>query len=299
MIWNEAVEKFHHHLQFVQRKAKHSVSAYLSDIKQYQDYFETRHKLIEELNTADINDFLSDYGLNHSNASLLRMRTSIKQFHIILEEVGFSHKNPSANMLKMKKVHSLPKTIQSNAVQDLLSEQEGKYDHFHRTIIDVLYSCGLRVSECVDLTLNQVFLEAGYIRVLGKGSKERIVPMAPITLKNVKIYLEQDRYVWLKSKSQRVFIKPNGKPITRQYVYLMIQQRIQSLGLNIKVSPHTLRHSFATALLEGGADLRVVQELLGHADITTTQIYTHIDHRRKHQVYDQFHPMSKHKKENS
>jgi len=299
MNWNEALEKFHHHLLFVQRKAKHSVSAYVSDVKHYQSYFETLNKSIEDLHTADLNDFLSMYGLNHSNASLLRMRTSIKQFHIILDEIGFVHKNPAANMLKIKKAHNLPKTIQSESVQDLLNEQAGSSDHFHRTIIDVLYSCGLRVSECVDLSLNQLFLEAGYLRVLGKGSKERIVPMAPITQKNVKIYLEQDRYVWLKTKSQRVFIKPNGKPITRQYVYTMIQQRVQQLGLDIKVSPHTLRHSFATALLEGGADLRVVQELLGHADITTTQIYTHIDHRRKHQVYDQFHPMSKHKKENS
>jgi integrase/recombinase XerD len=293
MMWDEALDKFQHHLHFVQRKAKHSIAAYVSDLNHYRSFFESKSMGPSSIKTKDINDFLSTYNLDHSNASLLRMRTSIKQFHIVLQELAFLNENPASTMMKIRKTHSLPKVVQPDVIQALLTEQDDQNNHFHTTIIDVLYSCGLRVSECVDLNINQVFLEAGYIRVMGKGSKERIVPMAPITKKNVKIYLEQYRYLWLKSKTQRVFIKPNGKPITRQYVYDMLQKRIKNLGLEIKMSPHTLRHSFATALLEGGADLRIVQELLGHADISTTQIYTHIDQKRKHRLYDQFHPMSK------
>ena len=299
MTWDDAIEHFAHHLNNIQRKAKPSVQSYLRDLKQVQSYFEMNLQNLDTITTNDLNTFLSRLSQNHANSSILRMRASIRQFFQVLSETNRLRFDPSINLLKIKKTQKIPKVISNATVQQLIAPSEGIVEHFHSTILDVLYACGLRVSECVNLELNQLYLEAGYLRILGKGSKERIVPLAPITRKNLQLYLERDRYVWLKGKSQRVFIKLNGKPITRQYVYMMIQKRLRALGLNVKVSPHTLRHSFATALLEGGADLRVVQELLGHSDISTTQIYTHIDQNRKHQVYDQFHPMNKQSKEDS
>ena len=299
MSWAEALEAFTQNVQFVQRKSPQTVNAYRNDVKKLIEYVQTHQLELHDVTHHDLNQFLSVYAQSHANASVVRMRSSLKQFFRTLHEMNRISHDPALNVLRVKKNQSLPKALRSDVVQNLIEPMEGPLEHFHTTILDLLYACGLRVSECVDLELNQVYLEAGYLRVLGKGSKERMVPLAPITLKQLKIYLQQERYTWLKTKSQRVFIKPNGKPITRQYVYTMIQKRLQQLGLNVKVSPHTLRHSFATALLEGGADLRVVQELLGHADISTTQIYTHIDQRRKHEVYDQFHPMNKTNQEDS
>jgi integrase/recombinase XerD len=299
MTWTEAFEAFIQNVSFVQRKSPQTVAAYRNDVRKLIQHLETHRLDLQDVTHHDLNQFLSQYAQSHANASVVRMRSSLKQFFKTLYEMNKITMDPALNVLRVKKNQSLPKVLRSDVVQNLIEPMDGPLEHFHTTILDLLYACGLRVSECIELELNQVYLDAGYLRVLGKGSKERMVPLAPITLKQLKIYLDRERFTWLKTKSQRVFIKPNGKPITRQYVYTMIQKRLQRLGLNVKVSPHTLRHSFATALLEGGADLRVVQELLGHADISTTQIYTHIDQRRKHEVYDQFHPMNKAKQEDS
>jgi len=228
-----------------------------------------------------------------ANATVLRIKTSIVSFHKFLSQYYRLKSNPASSIQKIKKIYRYPKTINLSSINQILEENHSEHESFHIAMFDVLYSCGLRVSELVNLNLNQIFLEQGYIRVIGKGDKERIIPMADITRKNLKKYIDNERFLWLKNKSNIVFIKPDSKPINRQYVYNSLKNRCKELGLDIDISPHKLRHSFATSLLNGGADLRIVQELLGHSDISTTQIYTHVEGKRMHDAYNKFHPMNK------
>ncbi len=290
--WQKAIEAYSNQLEYVDRKAKNTIQAYLRDLNAYSKYFIDKDIRLEQVQSEQINTYLHTLNDAYANASVLRAKTSIINFHRFLKQYYQLKDNPASHIQKIRKLHRYPKTIEQNHIDNLLTQENLKHERFHVAMIDVLYSCGLRVSELVELTLSQVYLEQAYLRILGKGNKERMVPMASITVANVRRYMEMDRYVWLKSKSNRVFIKPNGKAITRQYVYTMLKKRSQELGLDLEISPHKLRHSFATSLLNGGADLRVVQELLGHADISTTQIYTHIEKKRMQEAYRKFHPMN-------
>lgn len=289
--FEESLSDFKSYLLNVEMKSKQTVLAYSTDLKSLHAFF-SEHSL-DELSTHDLNDFILDSLSEKSNASILRLMSSIKHYYLFLEEKYQIESNPSLNMRSIKQIKRLPQTLPQNRIDDLLVIHDKPNELFHVSMIDLLYSCGLRVSELVDLQFNQVFIEEGILRILGKGQKERIVPMADLTKKNLKDYIEKDRNNWLKQKHNYIFVKPNGKRITRQYVYAMLRSRGQALGIKEHLSPHTLRHCFATSLLEGGADLRSVQELLGHSDISTTQIYTHINKKRLHEAYDQFHPLNK------
>jgi len=297
MKWQEAIKSYETHLNYIDRKSKRTIESYLSDISHYQKYFTNKNIEIDLIETGMINSYLQDFNENHSNSTVLRTKTSIVSFHKFLNQYYKLGYNPASAIQKIKKIHRYPKTINQDLINEILDPLSSVHESFFIAMFDVLYSCGLRVSELSDLNLNQLFLEQGYIRVLGKGDKERVVPMADITRKNLKKYIDNERFLWLKNKSNLVFIKPNGKPITRQYVYTTLKQRCKDMGLNIDISPHKLRHSFATALLNGGADLRIVQELLGHSDISTTQIYTHVEGKRMHEAYNRYHPMNKNKGE--
>ena len=289
---HKLIDDYRNHLEHVLLKSKKTVDAYLLDLKLLSNYY--KEKDLSQLSRDDLNAFLEASLKFKSNASVLRLKSSLKQFYAFLELRYDLVKNPSEQLLHIKKSKKLPKSISTQDTELLLSSDNNL---LNTAIIDLLYSCGLRVSELVDLKFNQIFLDESFLRIRGKGDKERVVPMANITKKNLSNYIEIDRVAWQKNKSNDVFLKPNGKRINRHYVYYMLKHKIKQLGLQIEVTPHTLRHSFATALLEGGADLRTVQELLGHADISTTQIYTHINQKQLHSAYDAFHPLNKEKKE--
>jgi len=297
MKWDTVLREFENQLSHVELKADLTVKSYLSDLKSYREHFEPLEIQPDQISIKDVNNYVEILSNQKSNSSLLRTISTLKHFHLFLD--GFYHlkQNPTLNLKKIKKTQRLPSIVKQKDVETMLETQEGKLDVFQLAMIDVLYSCGLRVSELVNLTFNQLFLEQGFIRVLGKGNKERVIPMADITKTNLKHYIDIYRSTWIKGKSNAVFIKPNGKQISRQYVYAMLKSRYSKAGLQGPISPHKLRHTFATALLEGGADLRTVQELLGHSDISTTQIYTHIDQKRLHDAYDRFHPLKKDKGE--
>lgn len=297
MNWEDAIKSYESHLNFIDRKSKRTIESYLSDLKHYHTYFNEKKIELDAIKTALINTYLQEFNNTHSNSTVLRTKTSIVSFHKFLNQYYKLGYNPASAIQKIKKIHRYPKTINYEQINKILNPSNSMHESFFIAMFDVLYSCGLRVSELVDLNLNQLFLEQGYIRVLGKGDKERVVPMADITRKNLKNYIDNERFLWLKNKSNLVFIKPNGKPVTRQYVYTSLKQRCVDLGINIDISPHKLRHSFATSLLNGGADLRIVQELLGHSDISTTQIYTHVEGKRMHEAYNRYHPMNKNKGE--
>jgi len=297
MNWVDAIKSYESHLTFIDRKSKRTIESYLSDLKHYQTYFNEMKIELPDIKTSLINTYLQEFNNNHSNSTVLRTKTSIVSFHKFLNQYYKLGYNPASSIQKIKKIHRYPKIINYEQINKILNPSNSVHEPFFIAMFDVLYSCGLRVSELVNLNLNQLFLEQGYIRVLGKGDKERVVPMADITRRNLKNYIDNERFLWLKNKSNLVFIKPNGKPITRQYVYTTLKQRCEDLGINIEISPHKLRHSFATSLLNGGADLRIVQELLGHSDISTTQIYTHVEGKRMHDAYNKYHPMNKNKGE--
>lgn len=293
MNWDDALKAYESHITYVDRKSIKTIENYLNDLKHYHQYFLDLNVNPDDISTKQINQFLQEVNDRSANATVLRIKTSIVSFHKFLSQYYRLKSNPASSIQKIKKIYRYPKTINLSNINQILEENHSEHESFHIAMFDVLYSCGLRVSELVNLNLNQIFLEQGYIRVIGKGDKERIIPMADITRKNLKKYIDNERFLWLKSKSNILFIKPDSKPINRQYVYNSLKNRCKELGLDIDISPHKLRHSFATSLLNGGADLRIVQELLGHSDISTTQIYTHVEGKRMHDAYNKFHPMNK------
>lgn len=292
MIWEEAIERYRHHLTFVRRRSKLTVSAYLSDLERYRDFQRNANRELEHIDTEAIQDFLLSIQVTMSNASVLRKLSVLRSFHAFISEMDPSMSNPTENLEGIRKIERLPQTVPTEIVETLL-EGESDSRELEKPMIDLLYSCGLRVTELVTLQLNQVFLNEGFLRIIGKGNKERIVPMADATRHNLRHYLVNVRPLVQKSKTSVVFLNQKGNPLSRQYVYTMLVNLEKRLGLTTHLSPHKLRHSFATALLSGGADLRVVQELLGHSDIKTTQIYTHVEEKRLRNAYDDHHPKSK------
>jgi integrase/recombinase XerD len=293
MNWEDTLKNYESHITYVDRKSTQTINNYLNDLKHYSQFFIELKVNPDEIKTKQINEYLQEVNNRCANSTVLRTKTSIVSFHKFLSQYYKLKLNPASSIQKIKKIYRYPKTINSANINKILEENHSEHELFHIAMFDVLYSCGLRVSELVNLNLNQLYLEQGYIRVIGKGDKERIIPMADITKKNLKEYIDKNRFLWLKNKSNYVFIKPDGKQVNRQYVYNSLKNRCKEIGLDIDISPHKLRHSFATALLNGGADLRIVQELLGHSDISTTQIYTHVEGKRMHDAYNKFHPMNK------
>jgi integrase/recombinase XerD len=293
MNWEIALKDYKAYLSMIDQKSNNTISAYMSDLTLYSHYFITRLIDLSNLESSLINEFIYSLNSSRSNSSMLRLCSSIKNFHHYISQYNPEIKDPSINIVKIKKISRLPVYISSNTIDTILKDDKQTLNALSLAIIDILYACGLRVSELVNLTLTQVYIEEGFLRILGKGNKERFVPIASITLLNLKSYIDNERFLWLKGKSNYVFIKPNGKRISRQYVYTMLKRIGLVNDINESISPHKLRHTYATALLNGGANLRVVQELLGHSDISTTQIYTHIEPDRIGKAYDAFHPKSK------
>ena len=292
MTWDEAIELYRHHLTYVLRRSKLTISAYMSDLDHYRSYQLNHQRELSMIETEAITTYLDHLQATQTNASVLRHRSVLRGFHAFVCDREPTWDNPTEKLPGIRKIEHLPQTIPTAEV-DLLLEGESGNLELDRPMIDLLYSCGLRVTELVTLQLNQVFLDEGFLRILGKGSKERIVPMADATKANLRHYLVNVRPLWQSTRTTHVFISRKGKTISRQYVYTMLVQRERQLGLKTHLTPHKLRHSFATALLNGGADLRVVQELLGHSDIRTTQIYTHVEEKRLRNAYDEHHPKGK------
>lgn len=292
ITWDDAIELYRHHLTYVLRRSKLTVSAYMSDLAHYRAFQLNHQRDLATIKTEAVEEYLKVLSSTQQNASVLRHRSVLRGFHAFVCDREPTLINPTERLSGIRKIEHLPQSVPTEDV-DLLLEGESGNLELDRPMIDLLYSCGLRVTELVTLQLNQVFLEEGFLRILGKGNKERIVPMADATRSNLRHYLVNVRPLWQSTRTTIVFISRKGKPISRQYVYTMLVQRERQLGLKTHLTPHKLRHSFATALLNGGADLRVVQELLGHSDIRTTQIYTHVEEHRIRNAYDQHHPKGK------
>lgn len=274
--------------------ADNSIESYARDLKKYCDFLKKIKR--DEIATVDRNDIveflksLKNKGL--SAKSIARNLVSIKIFHRYLLRERYIKDDVTSVLDSPHVWKNLPTFLSLQEMENLIQQPDiskpiGIRD---RAILELLYASGMRVSELSQLSLNNLNLESGFLRCVGKGSKERVVPLGSQAKLYVAMYIEKVRSKSKFSASPFLFVSFNAKPLTRQGIWKMIKKRARLSGIHKKITPHTFRHSFATHLLERGADLRIVQELLGHADISTTQIYTHVSKDRLRTVHQQFHP---------
>ena len=284
LSWNTYTKQFKNYLKLERSLASNSIDAYLADISKLQQFFDLKKKVIAPTNVTqqdlvDFLEFITELGM--SAYTQARMVSGLKAFFkfLIYEEV--ITKDPSALIEAPKLGRKLPDTLDLPEIDQLfeaidLSTPEGQRN---RAMLETLYSSGLRVSELTGLKISNIHDDVGFLRIVGKGSKERLVPVGKSALKYMKIFRDQVRVQINVQKGfdDTLFLTKRGKPISRVMVFMIIKDLAAKIGLKKNISPHTFRHSFATHLIEGGADLRAVQEMLGHESITTTEIYTHLD----------------------
>ena len=298
MDWHSCINGFKAYLRLERSVAANTIDAYLRDVDKLLKFTQvTNGQQPTEITTADLKDFLKwIYDLGMMPHSQARILSGLKAFfkYLSLEEI-ISH-DPSALLEAPRLRRKLPDTLNTGEINQLisaidLSTHEGMRN---KTIMEVLYGCGLRVSEITGLLISNLYLDIEFIKVLGKGNKERLVPIGSEAVKYLKIWLQEVRvhYPVKAGNEDLVFINRRGTALSRVMVFLIIKDLARKIGLKKKISPHTFRHSFATHLIEGGADLRAVQEMLGHESITTTEIYTHLDRDYLRQTITQFHPRS-------
>ena len=290
------------YLEFERGLARNTLSAYRTDLLQYGSYLAGRGLDATAVGAAEISDFLgtlargSDDRPPASAATLNRKTACLRSFYRHLRRGELIDNDPTATVRAPRKNKTLPKVLALAEVTRLLEGVSGAKpaDLRDRALLEVMYGCGLRASETVGLELGSIDLEDGYLRAFGKGSKERIVPLGRQANAAVTRYLRDGRPALTGQRDERaLFLNQRGGPLTRQGLYKIIQARARDAGLGDRMSPHTLRHSFATHLLSGGCDLRSVQEMLGHADVATTQIYTHLTADRVKEVYFEAHPRAR------
>lgn len=293
----EALEEYLVYLKVERGLSKNSIESYQRDLLQYFSYLEKEQ--ISNWRKVDRYLILSYLQMQReegkSDNSIIRMVSSLRKFHQFLKQEKLSDDDPMLYIDTPKKGQTLPKVMSLKEVDKLIkipdtSKTLGLRD---RAILEVMYATGLRISELVNLKMEELHLSMSLIQTTGKGEKERILPIGDQAVYWLEQYLERARPI-LERKSKKdssyVFLNTRGDQLSRQGVWKKLKQMVREAGIKQNVTPHTLRHSFATHLLENGADLRIVQELLGHSDISTTQIYTHITKHRLKDVYSSFHP---------
>jgi integrase/recombinase XerD len=293
------LQTFIHYLSVERGLSRNTLESYERDVTQYLDFI---HKAgvvsLEQSTKADITRYLLELkNLNRASATVSRTMVSIRSFYQFMVREHFLDQDPSLHMETPKIDKRLPKVLSINEVERLLEAPEQSTPHGMRdkAMLETLYATGIRVSELISLDISSANLSMGFIRCTGKGSKERIIPLGRIASKWLEGYIHTMRTKLMKqSKSeQALFVNHLGTRLTRQGFWKIIKKYARDAAIHKEITPHTLRHSFATHLLENGADLRAVQEMLGHADISTTQIYTHVTKSRMKEVYDQTHPRAK------
>ncbi|MCX7910444.1 MAG: site-specific tyrosine recombinase XerD [Endomicrobia bacterium] len=297
MQFTSLVEKFLEFIKFEKGLSQNTIDAYRRDLTQYFNFLQQINKDIHTVSSEDITDFLWQLKKNNlKNNSIYRKTSCITQFHKFLIAEEITKNNPVEFISKPKLQRKLPQVLSYEEVEKILNFIPKKKfnDIRNKAMLEMLYATGMRVSELVNLKFSQLDLSNKYIRVIGKGNKERIVLLNSKSIQALKDWLEirakkfQKRLI--PEYDQYVFLSKLGKPISRIDFWEQLKNYVKKVGISKNVSPHTLRHSFATHMLKYGADLRVVQELLGHSDISTTQIYTHIDKQHLKELHKKYHP---------
>lgn len=291
---DNAIADYLHYIRIERGLSDNTIKSYQQDLKQFSVYMTAENLNLNAVDHVVILTWLNQLReLNKSNNSVIRMVTSLRKFFGYLLQENVIRHNPMSDVKPPKKAEHLPAVLSVAEIDTLLQVPTEKtaLGLRNRALIEVMYATGLRVSELVNLKMSDLHLQLGLIQTIGKGDKERIIPIGEIATEWLERYFSHSRLTLLKDKvSPFVFLNDRGTQLSRQGVWKIIKNLVSAAGIDKDVSPHTLRHSFATHILENGADLRIVQELLGHADISTTQIYTHISKKRLSEVYDAFHP---------
>ncbi len=289
-----AIEDFINYCIFEKGLSIKTKESYFNDLEVYKSFLnELGKSLVSEITSDDIKEFLKERSFIEKTTTIAHNLTVIKNFHAYLIKENIVKEDPSLYIERPKLKKSLPRTLSMDDVSKLLDiELKSAFDYRNKAMLELMYGTGLRVSEIVNLELSDIDLTNCVVRVFGKGSKEREIPLGEYSIYYLKLYLER-RKSMLKGKScEKLFLNNHGTGMTRQGFFKNLKQLLISKGLNPDVSPHTLRHSFATHLLNYGADLRSIQEMLGHSDIATTKIYTHVSDDKVIEDYNKYHPRS-------
>jgi integrase/recombinase XerD len=287
------------YLEFERGLSRNTLEAYRGDLLQLGRFLAERQVSALDASPADVSDFLTQLATGDADhrpsspATIHRKSACLRSFYRHLRREGLRESDPTATLSAPRRSRKLPQVLTRGEIEQLLSQPRGTDAHAlrDRALLELMYASGLRASEAIGLDLGDVDLEERVLRARGKGSKERIVPIGQAALRALAIYLERGRPRLVKTSAEpHLFVNFRGGQLTRQGLYKIVRRHALTAGLADRMSPHTLRHTFATHLLAGGCDLRSVQEMLGHADVSTTQLYTHLSSERLKDVYFKAHP---------
>ncbi|WP_345239112.1 site-specific tyrosine recombinase XerD [Pontibacillus salipaludis] len=286
---------FLHYLKIERGLSQNTLMSYERDLTQYVTFLQKNTEVsdVRVITRTHIMQYLHHLNdLNRSQSTIARTLSSVRAFHQFLVREQLAQSDPSLHIETPKKERKLPKILSMKEVDALLAmNAQDALSIRNKAMLEMLYATGLRVTELVSLKVSDLHLTMGFVRCLGKGSKERIIPLGNMAKNSVEIYLSSSRSELVKqNQTDELFVNHHGRPLSRQGFWKILKAVAKEVGVEKEITPHTLRHSFATHLLENGADLRAVQEMLGHADISTTQIYTHVSKARLTDIYRSYHP---------
>lgn len=291
---NDIISKYKSYLLLEKALSPNSIEAYMDDLEKLLRYFEAESLAIREIKLEHLQQFIAQlYDLGINARSVARILSGTRSFFNFLILDGYIQDDPTELLETPKIGLKLPVVLSIQEIESIqsvidLSTKEGQRN---KTIIEVLYSCGLRISELINLKFSDLFLDDGFLRVEGKGSKQRLVPISHTAINEINKYMMDRKQMDVKKGSENyIFLSKRGTPISRIMVFHFIKEYAAMAGIQKNISPHTFRHSFATHLLEGGANIRAIQQMLGHEKITTTEIYTHMDREYLRQEIIEHHP---------
>ena len=301
MDWQRHLEDYRNYLEFERAMSANSIDSYVFDVEKLVSFLADNEMKYSAANIdhETIKTFVYEISKLVNARSQARILSGLRSFfdYIVLE--GYREDNPVKRIAIPKIGRKLPETLTTTEIDQMIKAVGHKTRHHLRNaaILETIYSCGLRVSELIDLKFSDLFFKEDFIKIVGKGNKTRLVPVAQTTKEAIEDYkkIDRSRLHPDEASADFVFLNQSGKPLTRAMVFTIVRQAASLIGLSKKVSPHTFRHSFATHLLENGADLRAIQQMLGHESITTTEVYTHVDQSHLRKVIDQYHPREKRK----
>jgi integrase/recombinase XerD len=297
--FEDLVLDFLSYLEFERGLSRNTLEAYRGDLLQLGRYLEEHHLSALDVGPAEISDFLTQLAAGDNDhkpsspATIHRKSACLRSFYRHLRREGLRESDPTATLSAPRRSRKLPQVLTRGEVEKLLAQPSGTDPHAlrDRALLELMYASGLRASEAIGLEVGDVDLDERLLRARGKGSKERIVPIGQVAMRALAAYLERGRPKLVKNRPEtHLFVNFRGGQLTRQGLYKIVRRHATTAGLADRMSPHTLRHTFATHLLAGGCDLRSVQEMLGHADVSTTQLYTHLSSERLKDVYFKAHP---------
>ena len=295
----DLIKEYVIHLKLERALSENSIEAYLNDLRKFITFLNCKEYNVETFENVDFTHFLTTlHEIGICPRSQARILSGIKSFYKFLLLDGYIKSDPLANVESPKLGKHLPEVLTIEEIDRLtdsfdLSQPEG---HRNKTIIEVMYGCGLRVSELVNLRISNIYPEEGYIIVEGKGKKQRIIPISQSALKEIKLYIESRKNLNIKKRCEDIlFLNRRGGQLSRVMIFYIIKRQCEACNINKNISPHTLRHTFATHLLEGGANLRAIQQMLGHESISTTEIYVHLDREFLRQEILIHHPRNNNK----